>query len=85
MAEGPSGSHELSAHNYEVCDVNQPLRCNTCWKYKSELDEKVVELTTAWKIIQLLQEDLNMVKNLTPPSTSYKRGNLHVNNVTNGK
>jgi hypothetical protein len=85
MAEGLSRGHELAAHNYKFSDVNQPHRCNTCLKYKSELEEMAVELTTARKIIQLLQEDLNTYKDPTLPSTSYKRSNSHVNNKLTNK
>ena len=43
------------------------------------------ELITARKIIQLLQEDLNTYKDLTPPSTSYVRSNSHVNSKLTNK
>jgi hypothetical protein len=73
MTASFSPGHELAAHNYEVCDLNHPLRYNTCWKYKSKLEEMAVELITAKKIIQLLQEDLNTYMERPRP----KSGNLY--------
>jgi hypothetical protein len=85
MTESLSRGHDLAAHNYEVCDVNHPLRYNTCWKYKSKLEEMAVELITTKKIIELLQEELNTYKDLTPPSTSQKVSNVYVNNNLTNK
>ena len=85
MAEGLSRGHELVVHNYKVSDVNQPHRCNSCLKYKSELEEMTVELITARKIIQLLQEDLNTYKDPTPPSTFYERSKSHGNSKLTNK
>jgi uncharacterized protein involved in tolerance to divalent cations len=62
MAEGLSRDYELAAHNCKISDVNQTLRCNSCFNYKYELEELTEELLTAKKIIQLLQEVLNTIR-----------------------
>ena len=85
MAEGLSRDCELAAHNCKISDVNQLFRCNSCWKYKCELEEMAGELITARKIIQLLQEDLNTSKDLMPSITSDERNNSHVNSKLTNK
>ena len=79
MAEELSRGHESVFQNYKISKVNQPHRCNSCFKYKSELEEMAVELRTARKIIQLLQEDLHTYKDPTPTSTSGVRSKSHGN------
>jgi len=65
MAEGLSSDYELANHNCKISDANQLFRCNSCFKYKCELEELTEELLTTKKIIQLLQQDLNTYKGLT--------------------
>jgi hypothetical protein len=79
IADGLSRVCELAAHNYKVSDVNEPFSCSSCFKYKIDLEEMAEELITARKIIQLLQEDLNNYKDVTPPSTSDERSKSHMN------
>jgi len=60
-------TRQASVYNYKVRSVNQPTERSSCLKYKSEWEEMADELIAAKKIIQLLQEDLNTYKDLTPP------------------
>jgi hypothetical protein len=76
MADGVFRECESSTHNWEVSEVKQSLKCNTCSKYKGELEEMTKELSTSKKIIQLLLEDLNTFKDPTPDA----RNNPHVSN-----
>jgi hypothetical protein len=76
MAEGVFCECESSTHNWEVSEVKQSHKCNTCIKYKGELEEITNELLTSKKIIQLLLEDLNTFKDPTPNA----RDNPHVSN-----
>jgi hypothetical protein len=78
MAEGLPRDCELATHNCKVSDVNQLIRCNSCFKYKCELEELTQEPITTKKIIQLLQEDLNTYKDLTSSRTPNNRSNSHV-------
>ena len=66
MADGLLSVCGSADFNYNLTSVNQPPQCSSCIKYKSEWEEIVEELETAKKIIQLLQEDLNTFKDLTP-------------------
>jgi hypothetical protein len=76
MTEGVFRECESSTHNWEVSEVKQSHKCNTCFKYKGELEEMTKELLTSKKIIHLLLEDLNTFKD----PTSDARNNPHVNN-----
>jgi len=40
--------------------LNQTFSCKSCKEYKGILEELIQELQSAKKIIQLLQEDVNM-------------------------
>ena len=82
MAEGLSSDYELPTNNCKISDVNQPFRCNSCFKYKCEL-ELTEELITMKKIIQLLQEGLNTYKGVTSARTSDDRSNSHVSSKPN--
>jgi len=66
MADGLLSVCGSADFNYNLTSVNQPPQCSSCIKYKSEWEEIVEELETAKKIIQLLQEDPNTFKDLTP-------------------
>ena len=77
MAEELSCDCELATHNCKVGDKNQPFKCNSCFKYKCELEELTQRLITK-KIIHLLQEDLNTSKDLTSARTTDDRSNSHV-------
>ena len=79
MADGLIRVCESADLNYKVINVNQPPRCSSCLKYKSELEEIAEELITAKKIIQLLQDDLNTYKILTPPDIPDARSTSHMN------
>ena len=65
----------LAAYKCKVNDVNQQSRCNSCLKYKCELEEMAEELISVRKIIQLLQDDLNTLKDLMLTSKSDERSN----------
>ena len=75
MAVGLSCDHVLDAYKHKVNYVNQESRCNSCSKYKCELEEMAEELISARKIIQLLQDDLNTFKDITLTSKSDERSN----------
>ena len=77
MTEGLSSDSELATKNCKIRDVNQPFRCNSCFKYKCEMEELTEELITMKKIIHMLQEDLNTYKGLTSPRMSDDRSNSH--------
>jgi len=78
MTEGLSSDSELATKNCKIRDVNQPFRCNSCFKYKCEMEELTEELITMKKIIQLLEEELNTYKGLTSARTSNDRSTSHV-------
>jgi hypothetical protein len=59
MAAALSRVDELVSQNCTVSDVKQQSNCNDCVKYECELEELTQELSSAKKIIQLLQEELN--------------------------
>jgi len=79
MADGSTSVCESVAFNYKLTNVNQPPKCSSCLKYKSEWEEVVEELVTAMKIIQLLQEDLNTYKDLKPPNILDVSSSIHWN------
>ena len=81
MVEDLSRDYELATHNCKTGAVNQPLKCNSCFKYKCELEELTEELLTMKKIIQLLQEDLITYKDHTSARTSGNRSNAHVSSA----
>jgi hypothetical protein len=66
LVEEATCVHELALNNCNVSGVNQLIMCNSCLKYKDELEIVVQELKTAKKIIQLLQDDLNASKDCIP-------------------
>ena len=70
---------ESVTFQYKISNVNQPPKCSSCLKYKSEWEEVVEELETAKKIIQLLQEDLNTYKDLMPPNILDVSSSIHLN------
>jgi superfamily II helicase len=59
MAAIQSGMNKLVSQNCAKSDVKQKLSCNSCVEYQCKLEELVLELSSAKKIIQLLQEDQN--------------------------
>ena len=66
----------MTTLNWEVSEVKQSHKCNTCFKFKGGLEEMTKELLTSKKIIQLLLEDRNTFKDPTLDA----RNNPHVNN-----
>ena len=64
MVGGLSCDCVLAVYNRKVNDVNQQFRCNSCLKYKCELEEMAEEPSSTRKIIQLLHDDLNTFKGL---------------------
>jgi hypothetical protein len=50
--------------------LNQTFSCKSCKEYKGILEELIQELQSAKKIIQLLQEDINMSKDYSSSATS---------------
>ena len=85
MAEGLWCDCVLAAYKRKVNDVNQQFRHNSCLKYKCELEEMAEELTSASKIIQLLQDDLNTFKDLMLTSKSDERSNSRINSKLTNK
>ena len=85
MAEGLLCECVLAAYKHNVNYVNQQFRCNSSLKYKCELEEMAEELTSARKIIKLLQYDLNTFKDLMLTSKSNERSNSHINSKLTNK
>ena len=65
---------------------NQTSLCKSCIEYKCILEELTQELQSAKKIIQLLQDDINICKGQTLstiPSLPYESSTSSVSNNTN--
>jgi len=83
MAAILSRVDESVSQSCKESDVKQQLSCNYCVKYKCELEELILELSSAKKIIQLLQEDQNTHNDPTIARTSEDGSNPHVSNELN--
>jgi hypothetical protein len=83
MAVIESRVDESVSQNCTESDVKQQSSCNYCVKYKCELEELILELSSAKKIIQLLQEDQNTHNDPTIARTSEDGRNSHVSNELN--
>ena len=66
MAEGLLCSREQPAQVEVNSVLNQMSLCKSCIEYQCTLEELTQELQSAKKIIQLLQEDINMSKDRAP-------------------
>ena len=66
MAEGLLSSREQPAQVEVNSVLNQTSLCKSCIEYQCTLEELTQELQSAKKIIQLLQEDINMSKDRAP-------------------
>jgi len=73
----------LVSQNCAKNDVKQKLSCNSCVEYQYKLEELVLELSSAKKIIQLLQEDQNTYNDPTLARTPEEGRNSHVSNELN--
>ena len=83
MAAILSRGDELVSRNCTGTDVKQQSSCNYCVEYQYKLEEFTLELSSAKKIIQLLQEDQNTHNDPTITRTPEEERNSHVSNDLN--
>ena len=80
MAAIQSHIEKSISQNYTESDVKQKLSCNNCIEYQHKLEELILELSSAKKIIQLLEEDQNTCSGPTTTRAPDKGQNSHVSN-----
>ena len=80
MAAIQSCTEKSISQNHTESDVKQKLSCNNCIEYQHKLEELILELSSAKKIIQLLQEDQNTCNGPTRARAPDEGQNSHVSN-----
>jgi len=83
MAAILSRVDESVSQNSTESDVKEQSSCTYCEKYQYKLEELILELSSAKKIIQLLQEDQNTHNTPTITRTPEEERNSHVSNELN--
>jgi hypothetical protein len=74
---------ESVSQNYTESGIKQKLGCNNCIEYQYKLEKLILELSSAKKIIQLLQEDHNTSNVPVVAGTPEEDFNTHVSNNLN--
>ena len=73
-------SQSSSGSNFnDICVIQEENKCVCCYKLKQELEITLQELSSARKIIQILQEDVNAKSDLGKVSTKEANSNHDLN------
>jgi hypothetical protein len=79
MAEVCNSRSTSLPNSINRCDAGEDNECIYCYKHKQELDLTLQEISSAKKIIQILQEERNDTPNLNAVSTGNDNSSLDLN------